>query len=92
MTTARLDLRIDDTIKSKAEKAAALLGLKSLTEYVVKLMDENASKVIAEHQSITVKDDIFNQFMLACDHAQSPNNTLKKALQFSREQGFNNGQ
>lgn len=92
MNTARLDLRIDDTIKSKAEKAAALLGLKSLTEYVVKLMDENASKVIAEHQSITVKDDIFNQFMTACDHAQPPNDTLKKALQFSREQGFNNGQ
>ena len=50
MTTARLDLRIDDTIKLK-------------TEYIVKIMDKNASKVIAEHESITLKDDIFIQFM-----------------------------
>ena len=65
MATARLDLRIDEDIKAKAEKASALLGLKSLTEYVAKLMDENASKVIAEHESIAVKDDIFHQFMAA---------------------------
>ena len=62
MATARLDLRIDEEVKAKAEKASALLGLKSLTEYVVRLMDENASKVISEHESITVNDDIFDQF------------------------------
>jgi len=39
-------MRLDDAIKLKAEKAAALLGLKSLTEYVSKLMDEDASRVI----------------------------------------------
>ena len=38
MATARLDLRLDEEIKAKAEKASALLGLKSLTEYVVRLM------------------------------------------------------
>ncbi|MBK8326160.1 MAG: DUF1778 domain-containing protein [Moraxellaceae bacterium] len=90
MTTARLDFRIDDAIKLKAEKAASLLGLKSLTEYVVKLMDENASKVIAEHESITLKDDIFTQFMAACDQAKEPNDALKAALKLSRDQGFNN--
>ncbi len=31
---ARLDIRLDEDIKAKAEKASALLGLKSLTEYV----------------------------------------------------------
>lgn len=40
MATARLDIRLDEEIKAKAEKASALLGLKSLTEYVVRLMDE----------------------------------------------------
>lgn len=88
MATARLDLRLDDTIKLKAEKAASLLGLKSLTEYVVKLMDENASKVIAEHENIILKEDIFSQFMAACENAQEPNDALKTALQLSREQGF----
>ena len=42
MATARLDIRLDEDIKVKAEKASALLGLKSLTEYVVRLMDEDA--------------------------------------------------
>jgi uncharacterized protein (DUF1778 family) len=88
MTTARLDFRIDDAIKLKAEKAASLLGLKSLTEYVVKLMDENASKVIAEHESITLKDDIFTQFMAACDQAKEPNDALKAALKLSRRARF----
>lgn len=88
MATARLDLRIDEDIKAKAEKASALLGLKSLTEYVTKLMDENASKVIAEHESIAVKDDIFDQFMAACENAKEPNDSLKAALHFTREQGF----
>lgn len=87
MATARLDLRIDEEIKAKAEKASALLGLKSLTEYVVKLMDEDASKVIAEHESMTVKDDIFDQFMAACEHAKQPNSSLKTALHFTRKQG-----
>ena len=68
MTTARLDFRIDDAIKLKAEKAAYLLGLKS----------------------ITLKDDIFTQFMAACDQAKEPNDALKAALKLSRDQGFNN--
>ena len=53
-------------------------------------MDENASKVIAEHESITLKDDIFTQFMAACDQAKEPNDALKAALKLSRDQGFNN--
>ncbi|KAB7691765.1 DUF1778 domain-containing protein [Plesiomonas shigelloides] len=88
MATARLDLRIDEDIKAKAEKASALLGLKSLTEYVVRLMDENATKVIAEHESITINDDIFDQFIEACDKAKAPNDALKAALSFTKEKGI----
>lgn len=46
MLNTRLDMRLSQEVKTKAEKAAALLGLKSLTEYVVHLMDEDATKVI----------------------------------------------
>ena len=88
MATARLDLRIDEEIKAKAEKASALLGLKSLTEYVVRLMDENSTKVIAEHESITVSNDIFDQFIEACDKAKAPNEALKDALAFAKEKGI----
>lgn len=88
MATARLDIRLDEEIKAKAEKASALLGLKSLTEYVVRLMDEDASHVIAEHESLTVKDDVFNQFLLACEKAEKPNNALKEAVAFTKDKGF----
>jgi uncharacterized protein (DUF1778 family) len=86
MATARLDMRLDAEIKEMAEKASALLGRKSLTEYVVELMERDASKVIAEHESITVQDDVFDRFMDACDNAKQPSQTLRNAVAFTREQ------
>lgn len=88
MATARLDLRLNEDIKAKAEKASALLGLKSLTEYVVHLMDEDASRVIAEHESMVMEDDVFDRFMAACDQAEQPNKKLKDALLLTKEQGI----
>ena len=88
MATARLDLRLNEEIKAKAEKAAALLGLKSLTEYVVHLMDEDASRVIAEHESMVLEDNIFDRFINACEKAQKPNKKLQNALRFTKRQGM----
>jgi len=88
MTTARLDIRLDEEIKIKAEKASALLGLKSLTEYVVRLMDENSSKIIAQHESMIVEDSVFDRFMAACDQAQAPNTALLEAAAFSKASDF----
>ncbi len=88
MATARLDIRLDEDIKARAEKASALLGLKSLTEYVVRLMDENSTHVIAQHESIVVDDNIFDQFMSACEKAKEPNTALIEAAKFTKENGF----
>lgn len=88
MATARLDIRLDEEIKAKAEKATALLGLKSLTEYVVRLMDEDATQVIAQHESIIVKDDIFDAFVAACDQAKAPNKALLDAVKFTENSGI----
>lgn len=88
MATARLDIRLDEEIKIKAEKASALLGLKSLTEYVVRLMDEDSSQVIAQHESMTVSDNVFDQFMAACDQAQLPNTALLEAAAFTKASNF----
>lgn len=88
MTTARLDIRLDEKIKARAEKASAFLGLKSLTEYVVKLMDEDSAQVIAQHESITVQDDVFDQFVNACEQANPPNQTLRDAAVFAKERNF----
>lgn len=88
MATARLDMRLDQDIKEKAEKASALLGLRSLTEYVVRLMDEDATKVIAEHESITISDDVFDRFVAACESAKQPSQALRDAVTFTHEQGI----
>lgn len=85
MATARLDIRLDEDIKVKAEKASALLGLKSLTEYVVRLMDEDASNVIAEHEMMVVEGNVFDQFVEACDKANKPNAALLAAAAFTKE-------
>ncbi|MRI34905.1 DUF1778 domain-containing protein [Endozoicomonas sp. OPT23] len=87
MATERLDLRLDEEIKAKAEKASALLGLKSLTEYVVKLIDEDSTQVIEQYESITFDDDLFDRFTNACEQAKVPNDPLKEALAFTEKKG-----
>jgi uncharacterized protein (DUF1778 family) len=88
MATARMDLRLDKKIKEKVEKASLLLGMKSTTEYIVNLMNENATKVIAEHSSLIVKDDIFDLFMDACSKKRKPNKALRDAVTFTKNQGI----
>ena len=50
-------------------------------------MDEDASRVIAEHESMVLEDNIFDRFKSACEKAQKPNKKLQSALQFTKEQG-----
>ena len=79
MATSRIDMRIDESIKAAAEKAAALEGMKSLTEYVVRLIEKDSMRVIKEHEVITVEDDTFDRFMRACDAAGAPDGRLLSA-------------
>ncbi len=88
MATARLDMRLDENIKAKAERASALLGAKSLTSYVVNLMNENATKVIARYESMTIKDDLFDRFMNACAETGKPNKAILDAVPFTKNQGI----
>ena len=86
-STTRIDMRIDETVKAAAEKAAALKGMKSLTEYVVRLIEKDAEAVIREHEAITLKDDVFDRFMMACEQADAPNEKLREAMEFAKQQG-----
>ncbi len=87
MATARLEVRLDENIKAKVEKASALLG-SNVTSYVVSLMDKDASEVIAQHESMTIKDDIFDRFMNACAEARKPDKALIDAATFAKDQGI----
>lgn len=84
---ARLDLKLDLSIKKKIEKASALLGT-TLTDYVVKLIDKDATQVIAQYESIKLEDNIFDNFISACIEAEAPNNALIEAAKFTKKQGI----
>jgi len=88
MANTRLDIRLDRNIKDKAEKAAALLGLSSLTEYIVRLMDQDATQVIAQYENMAVEDNLFDRFMQACENAPPPNQALLDAATFTKEKGL----
>ncbi len=88
MATSRIDMRIDQLLKEAAEKAAALKGMRSLTEYVVRLIQEDTERVIKEHESMTLQDDVFDRFINACEAAESPNEKLLEAMEFTKKQGI----
>lgn len=88
MASTRIDMRIDADIKAAAEKAAALEGMKSLTEYVVRLIEKDAKRVINEHESITLDDDVFDRFMEACEATDKPNRKLREALEHTKQKGI----
>lgn len=88
MATTRIDIRLDETVKAKAEKASALLGSKSLTEYIVRTMDERSSEVLSEYERMTVSNDVFDQFARACEQADEPYEALRAAVSYSKTHGF----
>ena len=88
MATSRIDMRIHETVKAAAEKAAALEGMKSLTEYVVRLIEKDSQRIIKEHESITVENDVFDRFILACNTAKAPNQKLRAAKKLAQRKGI----
>lgn len=87
MATSRIDMRIDKEIKQAAEKAASLQGMKSLTEYVVRLIQQDSERVIREHKTITLEQDIFERFMKACDAAAAPTAKLADICNIAEKKG-----
>jgi uncharacterized protein (DUF1778 family) len=88
MATTRIDMRIDETVKAAAEKAAALEGMKSLTDYIVQLIEKDAQRVIKAHGMIVLKDNVFDRFIQACDAANAPNKKLREAKAFAKRKGI----
>ena len=52
------------------------------------MIEKDADEVIREHESITLKDDVFDRFMAACEQADAPNEKLREAMEFAKEQGI----
>lgn len=76
MTTARLNIRISDQLKTKARKAAVLSGYKNLADYVTNVLDEHSTEVISQYESFTIGGDAFDRFVDVCNKV----NGLSSAL------------
>lgn len=87
---ARMDLRVDSTIKDLAKRASALLGSRSLSEFVSQAVREKATKVIEEYKVINVSHQSYDAFVAACEAPPAPNAALL-AAQRRRRQGVQNG-
>ena len=86
--TTRLDMRLNSRVKSMAERASALLGKASLTDYVVSLVEADAQRVIDSYANMAVEDNLFDAFMDACENVRQPNKALLDAVAYTREQGI----
>ena len=76
-TTARIEMRVNPDFKEEAERAAALLGMKSLTEFITQAMHEKAQSVIQEHQHFSLSNEMFDQFYKVCQSEVMPSKELK---------------
>ena len=85
---ARIEMRVSSEFKKLAERASILSGERSTTDYITRLVEQDAKKVILQHQSMTVENDMFDQFISACDQATAPNKALERAANKAKMLGF----
>ena len=90
-TSTRLDLRMDPAVKELATRASALIGSKSLSEFVVQAIREKSARVIEEAEVIRLNNEAFNAFMAACEADSEPNEALL-AAQRRRKKRIDSGE
>lgn len=67
---ARIEMRVDAEIKQLAERASAALGCASLTEFMIRLIRENAPEILEHEATIRLSSDRFDQFAAACSDSE----------------------
>ncbi|MFM9074867.1 MAG: DUF1778 domain-containing protein [Bacteroidota bacterium] len=83
--SARFDTRLSQEQKTLFEQAASIKGYKSLSEFVVQVVQEAASNILEEHQSIILTEQDREIFFKALDNPPKPGkNLLKAAKEYKR--------
>lgn len=85
----RIDLRVDLETKQIAERAAAVLGCASLTEYITRLIKENSPKIIKKQTELKLTNQQFDSFIKACeDSTLKPSNEILAAAKLLDKEGL----
>ena len=78
--SARLELRISKQKKTFFEEIAMLGGFRSLSEFIVHTVDEQAKVIAQEHKKILATQKDNKVFFDALMNPPKPNQALKKAF------------
>ena len=84
----RYEIRISSERRVQWERAKVISGFSTLKDYLTHLADQDAERVIKKHEKMTLTNDIFDQFVNACENASKPNSALLAAANSAKEQGF----
>lgn len=84
----RIEMRVDAETKQLAERAAAASGCASLTEFMVRLIRDNAPQILQAQAAIELTSAQFDQFMQVCEAPPAPHARLKAAAARLDREGF----
>lgn len=87
MKTERIEARFLPEIKHLAERAALISGV-TLTDYLAKLVTENAPKTLKAYSEIKLTNEQFDQFIAICDNPPKPSKAILNAAKRLDEEGF----
>jgi uncharacterized protein (DUF1778 family) len=79
-STARLEARVDAEIKARWQQAADLQGI-TLTDFLITSLQESASRIIQQHQTIKLSQKDTETFVEAILNPAEPNENLIAAAQ-----------
>lgn len=82
----RFDTRLSTEQKQFFEKAAALAGYRTLTDFILKAVQEKAKAIIQEHEKILVSQKDCELFFDEITHPKKPNKSLRKAYDEYKKQ------
>ncbi len=85
----RLEMRVDTDTKQLAERASAIAGYSSLTDFVTHLIRENAPDILKQQANIELTNEQFDNFMAACrDDTATPSPRILEAADKLDKEGF----
>ncbi len=85
--TERIEARFIPEIKHLAERAALASGV-TLTDYLVRLVREDAPKTLKSYSEIQLTNQQFDSFIKICESEQEPSKAVLDAAKRLDKEGF----
>ncbi|MFT4927856.1 MAG: hypothetical protein ACI8WB_003970 [Phenylobacterium sp.] len=85
--TERIEARFLPEIKQLAERAALVSGI-TLTDYLARLVREDAPKTLKSYTEIQLTNQQFDDFIAICDTEQTPSKEILDAAKRLDTEGF----